>query len=103
MPDISIDGPGPHKLAPLLVKAGLATSNSEAMPKSRSAVYVAGEKVTDPAKEWVFSAPVSVKLGRRWVKLKPLFKEADAAKIAGNHVGQEQDIAGDREVRQEPG
>ena len=32
MPEFSV-GPGPHKLPPLLVKAGLASSNSEAIRK----------------------------------------------------------------------
>ncbi|HET6248892.1 MAG TPA: tyrosine--tRNA ligase [Tepidisphaeraceae bacterium] len=72
MPQVPIDGPGPHKLAPLLVKAGLAASNGEAMRKIKEgAVHVAGEKVTDPAKQWTFAEPVSVRLGRRWAKLKP--------------------------------
>ena len=70
MPEIRIEGPGPHKLAPLLVKAGLAASNGEAMRKIKEgAVSVAGEKVTDAAKEWTFAAPVSVRLGRRWARL----------------------------------
>jgi tyrosyl-tRNA synthetase len=72
MPEVSIGGPGPHKLAPLLVKAGLASSNGEAMRKMKEgAVHVAGEKVMDPAKEWTFPAAVSVRLGRKWAKLKP--------------------------------
>lgn len=72
MPEISIDGPGPHKLAPLLVKAGLAASNGEAMRKIKEgAVYVAGERVTDASKEWTITQSVSVKLGRRWARLKP--------------------------------
>jgi len=72
MPEVPIDGPGPHKLAPLLVKAGLASSNGEAMRKIKEgAVHVAGERVTDAAKEWTFAQPVSVRLGRRWAKLKP--------------------------------
>jgi tyrosyl-tRNA synthetase len=58
---------------PLLVKAGLASSNSDAIRKIKEgAVYVAGEKVTDAAKEWKFTGPVSARLGRRsWAKLKP--------------------------------
>ncbi len=69
MPRISIGTPGPHKLAPLLVKAGLAASNGEAMRKIKEgAVHVAGEKVTDPAKEWTFAGFVSVRLGRRWAQ-----------------------------------
>jgi tyrosyl-tRNA synthetase len=72
MPVVPIEGPGPHKLAPLLVKAGLASSNGDAMRKIKEgAVHVAGEKVTDAAKEWTFAGPVSVRLGRRWAKLKP--------------------------------
>ena len=72
MPEVNIDGPGPHKLAPLLVKAGLASSNGDAMRKIKEgAVHVGGERVTDPAKEWTFDKPVSVKLGRRWARLRP--------------------------------
>ena len=72
MPEISIGGTGPHKLAPLLVKAGLAASNGDAMRKIKEgAVSVAGEKVSDPAKEWSFENPVSVRFGRKWAKLVP--------------------------------
>lgn len=72
MPRVGVDGPGPHKLAPLLVKAGLVASNGEAMRKIKEgAVYIAGERVTDPARLWTFDAPVSVKLGRKWAKLMP--------------------------------
>ncbi|HWE04558.1 MAG TPA: tyrosine--tRNA ligase [Tepidisphaeraceae bacterium] len=72
MPEIPIGGAGPHKLAPLLVKAGLAASNGEAMRKIKEgAVHVGGEKVNDPARDWTFEKPVSVRLGRRWARLIP--------------------------------
>jgi len=71
MPEFQI-GPGPHKLAPLLVQAGLASSNGEAMRKIKEgAVSIEGEKVTDPQKQWTFDHPVAVRLGRRYARLKP--------------------------------
>ena len=52
MPEIAV-GTGPHKLPPLIVKAGLAASNSEAIRKIKEgAVSVDGEKVTDHQKEY---------------------------------------------------
>ena len=71
MPEFQI-GPGPHKLAPLLVQAGLASSNGEAMRKIKEgAVSIEGEKVSDPQKQWTFDHPVAVRLGRRYARLKP--------------------------------
>ena len=71
MPEFQV-GPGPHKLAPLLVQAGLASSNGEAMRKIKEgAVSIEGEKVTDPQKQWTFDHPVAVRLGRRYARLKP--------------------------------
>ena len=71
MPEFQI-GPGPHKLAPLLVQAGLASSNGEAMRKIKEgAVSIEGEKVADPQKQWTFDHPVAVRLGRRYARLKP--------------------------------
>ncbi|MDB5354972.1 MAG: tyrS [Phycisphaerales bacterium] len=72
MPEVSVTGPGPHKLPPLLVKAGLAASNGEAVRKIKEgAVEVGGERVTDHVKEWTVTQPVAVRLGRRWARLVP--------------------------------
>ncbi len=73
MPEFTI-GPGPHKLAPLIVQAGLASSNSEAIRKIKEgAVSLDGAKVA--ASEFqaplTFSGPVVLKLGRRYARLKP--------------------------------
>lgn len=71
MPEFQV-GAGPHKLAPLLVQAGLASSNGEAMRKIKEgAVSIEGEKVTDSQKQWTFDHPVAVRLGRRYARLKP--------------------------------
>ena len=70
-PEVAI-GAGPHKLAPLLVKAGLASSNSEANRKLREgAVHLDDVKVTDFQKEYTIDRPVVVRLGRKFAKLKP--------------------------------
>ncbi len=71
MPEFSV-GPGPHKLAPLLVQAGLAASNGEAIRKMKEgAVAVGDERVTDPQKLWTLDQPVAVRLGRKYARLKP--------------------------------
>jgi tyrosyl-tRNA synthetase len=71
MPEFTV-GPGPHKLAPLLVQAGLAASNGEAMRKIKEgAVSIDAEKVVDPQKQWTFAQPVAVRLGRKYARLKP--------------------------------
>jgi tyrosyl-tRNA synthetase len=65
MPEIPIP-PGATKLPPLLVKAGLASSNSEAMRKMREgAVKIDGQKATDPAAEYSFDKPTVLQLGNR--------------------------------------
>lgn len=70
MPEIQV-GPGPHRLAPLIVMAGLAKSNSEAMQKIKEgAVKIDGEKVTDFQKTYGFDKAVVLQLGnRRFVRL----------------------------------
>jgi tyrosyl-tRNA synthetase len=70
MPELVIS-PGPQKLAPILVKAGLAASNSEAIRKMKEgAVKIDGEKVTDAQKEYSFERPAVVQLGnRRFVRV----------------------------------
>lgn len=62
---------GPHKLAPLMVQAGLAASNSEAIRKIKEgAVKINGEKVADFQKEYHFETPVVMQLGsRKFVRL----------------------------------
>lgn len=66
-------GPGPHKLAPLMVKAGFVSSNSEAIRKIKEgAVKIDGEKVADFQKEYSFEKPVVLQMGsRKFVKLLP--------------------------------
>jgi tyrosyl-tRNA synthetase len=74
MPEVSVAdlGPGPHKLPPLLVKAGLAASNSEGTRKLKEgAVTVDGEKVTDVTKTLTVNQPIVLKLGRKYARLIP--------------------------------
>ena len=74
MPEVSLAdlGPGPHRLPPLLVRAGLAASNGEGARKMREgAVYVDGARVTDVAQTVAIGRPTVVKLGRRYVRLVP--------------------------------
>jgi len=74
MPEVSVAdlGPGPHKLPPLLVKAGLAASNSEGTRKLKEgAVTVDGEKVTDVTKTLTVDHPIVLKLGRKYARLVP--------------------------------
>jgi tyrosyl-tRNA synthetase len=72
MPELRVEA-SPQKLAPLLVKAGLAASNGEAMRKMKEgAVKLNGEKVTDPGKEFTFDKPTVLQLGnRRFARLVP--------------------------------
>jgi len=65
MPEFTI-GAGPHQLAPLLVKAGLAASNGEAMRKIKEgAVRIDGEKISDYQKQYTFTSPLVLQLGNR--------------------------------------
>jgi tyrosyl-tRNA synthetase len=71
MPEFDI-GPGPHKLAPVLVTAGLAASNGEAIRKIKEgAVQLEGEKVSDFQREYTFDKPTVLKLGRKYARVKP--------------------------------
>jgi tyrosyl-tRNA synthetase len=71
IPQIAAGGMS-QKLAPLIVKAKLAATNSEAIRKIREgAVSLDGNKITDPQQEHTFSAPVVLRLGRRYVRIKP--------------------------------
>jgi len=71
IPQITV-GAGMQKLAPLIVKAKLAASNSEAIRKIREgAVSLDGNKITDPQQEHSFTVPAVLRLGRRFVRLNP--------------------------------
>ncbi len=71
MPEHSV-GPGPHKLSVLLAQSGLAASNGEAIRKIKEgAVDLNGERVTDFQKQITLEQPVTVRLGRKYARLKP--------------------------------
>jgi tyrosyl-tRNA synthetase len=71
MPEFQV-GPGPHKLAPMIVTAGLASSNGEAIRKIKEgAVSLDGRKITDFQKEYTFDKPTVLKLGRRFARFIP--------------------------------
>jgi tyrosyl-tRNA synthetase len=71
MPEVFV-GPGPHKIAPLIVKAGLAASNGEATRKIKEgAVSLDGNKVSDFQQTLALSQPVVLKLGRKFARLLP--------------------------------
>jgi tyrosyl-tRNA synthetase len=71
MPEFTV-GPGPHKIAPLLVAAKLANSNGEGNRKvGEGAVSIDGEKVTDFKKEITLQKPIVIKLGRKFARVKP--------------------------------
>lgn len=69
MPEFRL-GPGPHKIAPLLVAAQLAATNSDAIRKIREgAVTLDGLKITDIQKEYAIGEPVVLKLGRKYARI----------------------------------
>jgi tyrosyl-tRNA synthetase len=71
MPEFSV-GPGPHKIAHLLVTAKLAASNGEAIRKVKEgAVQLDGQKLTDFQREYAVDKPTVVKLGRKYARLLP--------------------------------
>lgn len=71
MPEVSI-GPGPQKIAAVIVKAGLASSNSEAIRKVKEgAVSLDGKKVADFQMEISIASPSVLKLGRKFARLLP--------------------------------
>ena len=71
MPQYQVGG-GPHKIAPLLVKAQLASSNSEAIRKIKEgAVSLDGQKLTDHQKDITIEKPTVAKLGRKFARLLP--------------------------------
>jgi tyrosyl-tRNA synthetase len=70
MPEYNL-GAGPHKIAPLLVAAQLAATNSEAIRKIREgAVAVDGERVSELHKEYVVANSLVLKLGRKYARVK---------------------------------
>jgi tyrosyl-tRNA synthetase len=70
MPEFAV-GAGPHKIAPLLVRAGLASTNSEAIRKLREgAVHLDGEKITDMHFELALDKPLVLKLGRKFARVR---------------------------------
>ena len=71
MPEFSV-GAAPQKLAPVIVSAGLASSNGEAIRKIKEgAVSLDGQKISDFQREYTFDKPVVLKLGRKFARLKP--------------------------------
>lgn len=71
MPQFKV-APGEQSLAPLIVLASLAASNSEAMRKIREgAVSLDGEKVDDARKPVSITGPTVLKLGRKYARLVP--------------------------------
>jgi tyrosyl-tRNA synthetase len=74
MPEVSVGelGPGPHKLAMLLAKAGLAVSNGEGTRKIKEgAVSVDGEDTRDFQKCITIDKPTVLRLGRKYARLLP--------------------------------
>jgi tyrosyl-tRNA synthetase len=70
-PTVPID-PAPTKLAPVLTRAGLTRSNSEATQKIKEgAVYIDGERATDLAKLYTFDKPAVIKVGRKYAQIVP--------------------------------
>jgi tyrosyl-tRNA synthetase len=72
MPVVEIER-GPHQLAPLLVKAAMAASNSEGIRKIKEgAVRLDGVKMIDAKQEHTFDRPVVLQLGnRKFARLTP--------------------------------
>jgi tyrosyl-tRNA synthetase len=69
MPTVHV-GAGPHRLPALLVQAGLAASNSEAMRKiAEGAVQIDGVKMADRAAQITVAGPLVLKLGRKYVRV----------------------------------
>jgi tyrosyl-tRNA synthetase len=64
-------GPGPHRIPPLMVKAGFVTSNSEGVRKIKEgAVKLDGEKIPNEKHEITVEAAVVLQMGsRKFVRL----------------------------------
>ena len=73
IPELKLEIAGPHKLAPLLVQAGMVASNSEGIRKIKEgAVKIDGQKVTDHQQEHTFDKAVVLQMGsRRFARLMP--------------------------------
>ncbi len=73
MPEIKLEGPGPFKLAPLLVKAGMVSSNSEGIRKIKEkAVKIDGKVVDNYQQDFSFDKSVVLQMGsRRFARLVP--------------------------------
>ncbi len=73
LPELSLGGPGPFKIAPLLVRAGFVASNGEGMRKVKEgAIKLDGERVADVAREYTFDKPAVLQMGsRKFVRLVP--------------------------------
>ena len=73
IPELSLGGAGPFKIAPLLVKAGFVSSNGEGMRKVKEgAIKLDGEKVSDVAKEYTFTEAAVLQMGsRKFARLLP--------------------------------
>jgi len=73
MPELKLETPGPHKLAPLLVRAGMVASNGEGIRKIKEgAVKIDGQKVADHQLDYTFDKPVVLQMGsRRFARLVP--------------------------------
>jgi tyrosyl-tRNA synthetase len=71
MPQIKLTGPS--KLSPLLVQAGMVSSNSEGIRKIKEgAVKLDGEKTMEYQKDFTFEKSVVLQLGnRKFVRLIP--------------------------------
>jgi tyrosyl-tRNA synthetase len=71
IPELTLEAAGPHKLAPLLVQAGMVASNSEGIRKIKEgAVKIDGQKVTDHQQEHTFDKSVVLQMGsRRFARL----------------------------------
>lgn len=70
-PEVAI-GPGPQKPAVLLVKAGLASSNGDAIRKIKEgAVRIDGQRLADFQTEITIAGPVVVQLGRKYARVTP--------------------------------
>ena len=64
--------PPPGPFDRVIVTAGLASSNGEAIRKIKEgAVSLDGERISDFQREYTFDKPVVLKLGRKFARLKP--------------------------------
>jgi tyrosyl-tRNA synthetase len=64
IPELKLETPGPHKLAPLMVRAGMVASNGEGIRKIKEGgVRIDSVKVADFQKEWTFVKPAVLQLG----------------------------------------